>query len=84
MKKSYNFPYIYSLFLLNFVCLLQNFHTIDTWHCAGNKKFKYKNVFINQISSWGPAPSEHFIHIKIICLLESARTQQLFPGIEKN
>lgn len=67
MKKNYTFfPLHIQSIPVKFVRHLQNFHTIDTWHGAGNKKSKYKNVFINQRSSWGPAPGEHFIHIKLL------------------
>lgn len=84
MKKNVHFsPYIYSLIPVKFVRHLQNFHTIDTWHGAGNKKFKYKNVFINQVSSWGPAPGKHFIHIKILCIRESVGHSKHFSVIKK-
>lgn len=39
--------YIHRFIPLNFHASTELSHN-DTWNCAGNKKFKYKNVFINQ------------------------------------
>jgi len=39
--------YIYNFIPLNFHASTEFSHN-DTWNSAGNKKFKYKNVFINQ------------------------------------
>lgn len=39
--------YIYNFIPLNFHASTELSHN-DTWNCAGSKKYKYKNVFINQ------------------------------------